>query len=92
MLDFLKTLFHVSIILVIFVVLFYIYSLIQIKKRSKSISSSLEKIKVGKTVAFAGGLIGVIKKIDGDILDIEISKGVIIQATKYSVNSILEEK
>ena len=44
-------------------------------------------IKVGASIMFAGGIYGKIVKIKDDLIDVEVSKGVVIQISRYSIQT-----
>lgn len=58
------------------------------KKRREMMAELQQSIKVGATVLFAGGIYGKITKINGDVIDVEVSKGVVVQISRYSIQSI----
>lgn len=47
-----------------------------------------DKIKVGAKIMFCGGVYGKIVKIDGDKIDVEISKGVVITILRYAIQNV----
>lgn len=57
------------------------------KKYYEHIHTNLEK---GKKVEFSGGIYGKIYKINNDIVEVEISKNVIIEVSRYAISRIVE--
>ncbi len=57
-------------------------------KVQKTFENLLEK---GKDVVTGGGIIGKVNKIDGDIITLEISKGVFIRVLKSAIDKNLTE-
>ena len=57
------------------------------KKSRERMAELQNHIKVGATVMFAGGIYGKIVKIKNDLIDVEISKGVVIQISRYSIQT-----
>lgn len=59
------------------------------KKRREEMAEMQKRIKVGATILFAGGIYGKILKINkDDLIDVEVSKGVVIQISRYSIQSV----
>lgn len=61
------------------------------KKQRENMKQLQEGIKVGARVVFGGGFYGRIVKIRGDELDIELAKDIVIQVSRYSVQSIVNK-
>lgn len=59
------------------------------QKRMKQQEKRLQGIKLGDKVLTGGGLYAVVKKIDGDDLTLELSKGVEVQAPRFSIREVL---
>ncbi len=62
------------------------------KKRIDAIQKMQSEIKVGDRVIFANGLIGLVKKLDDSNLMVEIAKGVVVEALRGSIVSVVNEK
>lgn len=70
-------------------IVMFILSARNMKKRRDQVANVHTTLKVGNKVLFAGGLYGRITKISKDeTVDVEISKGVIVKASRYSIQSI----
>lgn len=79
----------VSVLLLICGIIIVIISAINMKKRRKAVGEVHTTLKVGSKVIFAGGLYGRVVKISkDDTIDVEISKGNIVKASRYSIQSI----
>lgn len=77
--------------IVIFIAIFYFLIWRPQAKRAKEHRQLIESLTVGSEVIFAGGLMGRITKIDGDIAVIELSRGVEIKVQRGAVISVLPE-
>ncbi len=75
----------------VFIAFFYFSILGPQAKRAKEQRYLLESIAVGSEVVFAGGLMGRIKKIDGEFTVITIASGVDLKVQKSAVVTILPE-
>ncbi len=61
------------------------------KKQRENMKQLQEGIKVGARIVFGGGFYGRIVKIRGDELDVELTKDIVIQVSRYSVQSIVNK-
>ena len=57
------------------------------RKKRKSFSDLHKNMKVGMNVIFSGGIYGKIVKINEDMVDVEISKGVVIKVSRYIIQN-----
>jgi len=76
--------------IVIVVGLMYFMMIRPNKKRMDEYGAMLGKLAVGSKIIFSGGIYGVVKKIDGDILRVEIADGVVVEVAKQAVAAIRE--
>lgn len=76
-------------LVVCFLIIYYIISARSIKKRRTQLVETLDSLKPGKDVLFAGGIKGTIVKAGEEYLDVEISKGLTIKISRLSVNQVL---
>ncbi|MDO4223460.1 MAG: preprotein translocase subunit YajC [Acinetobacter sp.] len=74
-----------------FVAIFYFLIWRPQAKRAKEHRQLVESLAVGSEVIFAGGLMGRITKIEGDIAVVELSRGVEIKVQRGAVISVLPE-
>ncbi len=84
----------VSCIVVLYGVLaygFYIYrSTKYLKLQKEKFESIHQNIQVGKKVLLSSGLIGLITSINDEVINVELVKGMNVEASIYSVQSIIE--
>lgn len=79
----------VGVLLAVSGIVIMIISARNMKKRRKEIGEVHTTLRVGNKILFAGGLYGRVVKIYNDeTIDVEISKGVIVKASRYSIQSI----
>ena len=70
-------------------IIIMIISARNMKKRRQEVSDVHTALKVGSKILFAGGLYGRVMKINNDeTIDVEISKGAIVKASRYSIQNI----
>ena len=74
-------------IALIFAVIYFLLILPN-KRRMKEYKDMLSKLAVGSKILMSGGIYGVVKKIDGDTVHVEIAKGVVVQIPKNAVANI----
>jgi preprotein translocase YajC subunit len=84
---------QVSIIIFIYGILAYSYYMLKSMKYIKTQRTKFEEIhkniEIGRRVLLNSGLIGVINSIDREILKISLNNDIQVEASIYSVQSIL---
>lgn len=70
-------------------VIFYFFLIRPQLKRQKLVDQMINNLKKGDRVLAAGGLYGVIQKIDGNVIFLEIADNVRIKAAKTSVTEVI---
>lgn len=73
----------------IFAVVFYFLLLRPQLKRQKEHKALMDGLSKGDEVVFAGGLLGVVQKIDGEFAVIEFANGVEVKVQRSSVVATL---
>ena len=73
------------IVLAIFFAVFYLLVIRPQNKRAKEHRDMLGKLALGDEVVTSGGVLGVIKRLEGDFLALEIAEGIEIKAQKSAV-------
>ncbi|WP_410210475.1 preprotein translocase subunit YajC [Aquirhabdus sp.] len=74
-----------------FVAIFYFLIWRPQSKRTKEHRNMIESVAVGSEVVFAGGLMGRIKKVEGEYAVIVIGTGVDVKVQKSSIVAVLPE-
>jgi len=59
-----------------------------IKKKRNTLQDVHTTLKQGARIMFAGGVYGKVVKIEEDIVHVEVSKGVVLEVSRYGVQSI----
>lgn len=80
----------VGVLFVVCALIVWILSARNMKHNREAMAALQQGIKVGAKVLFAGGIYGKIVKIKDDLIDVEVSKGTVIQISRYSIQSVLE--
>ena len=78
--------------LVLVFIIFYFLIIRPQQKKFKDHAQLISNIKKGDDVITGGGIYAKVKKIDNDILHVEISSGVTIRVTKNSVSGLTNEE
>ncbi len=73
--------------LIIIFGIFYFILIRPQQQRQKKHKEMLDSIKVGDRIVTIGGLYGIIREIKGDVLTLEISKDVKINASRNAIGS-----
>lgn len=92
----LKLFFDVSLILALnAAILFAIYMLIsflRLKKRKQPFEELHQKLSVGNHVLLASGLYGKVTDIKHDVVMVEIAPKIVVKASRFAIQNIVEEK
>lgn len=62
------------------------------KKNREAMKELQEKIQIGARVLFGGGIYGKIVKIQGDVIDVEMTKGMVVQISRYGIQDVVSNK
>lgn len=68
---------------------YYFFSRKNMKHQQQYFEKLHSELKVGKRVLAANGIYGTVKKIESDQIELEITKGLVITVSRYSVSEIL---
>ncbi len=79
------TAFEPFFLLAVFAAVFYFFLWRPQSKRTKAHKELVASVKKGDEVVIAGGVIGVVRKVDDNFVVLEIDKGVVLKAQKNSV-------
>ncbi|MCL1785832.1 MAG: preprotein translocase subunit YajC [Alphaproteobacteria bacterium] len=66
----------------------YFMMILPNKRKMKEYRDMLSKLTVGSKILMAGGIYGVVKKIDDKDLEVEIAKGVVVKIPRSAVANI----
>ena len=80
--------------LIVIVALFGLFWFLLVRpqrRRTQEQTSLIESLEEGDEIVSAGGLYGVIKEIDGEELQVEISDGLVVRMARNAVVGIVEE-
>ncbi len=92
----LKLFFNVSLILAInAAILFAIYMLIsflRLKKRKQPFEELHQKLSIGNQVLLASGLYGKVTDIKNDVVMVEVAPKIVVKASRFAIQTIVEEK
>lgn len=69
-------------------ILLAVVSARNIRKKRRALKDVHTILKVGAKVMFAGGVYGRVAKIDGDIIHVQVSKGVTLEVSRYGIQNI----
>ncbi|MDI9346994.1 MAG: preprotein translocase subunit YajC [Methylacidiphilales bacterium] len=69
--------------------IFYFFLIRPQNKKNKELNTMISKLIVGDEVVTMTGMYGIITSIDGQVVKLKISKGVVIQLQKHTIISPL---
>ena len=79
----------VIVMLGIFAIILSVISARNMKKNRQSMQELQNKIQIGARILFGGGIYGKIVKIKEDVNDVELSKGLVIQISRYGIQDVV---
>lgn len=79
----------VIVMLGIFAIILSVISARNMKKNRQSMQELQNKIQIGARILFGGGIYGKIIKIKEDVIDVELSKGLVIQISRYGIQDVV---
>ena len=79
----------VIVMLGIFAIILSVISARNMKKNRQSMQELQNKIQIGARILFGGGIYGKIVKIKEDVIDVELSKGLVIQYSRYGIQDVV---
>ena len=79
----------VIVMLGIFAIILSVISARNMKKNRQSMQELQNKIQIGARILFGGGIYGKIVKIKEDVIDVELSKGLVIQISRYAFQDVV---
>ncbi len=89
---FLGTCLSVAIIFSCILFIGFVWFVVQFKRQKKVTESSAQTLEVGNDVLFASGVYGkIIKRLDADTFLIEVSKGVNLKVSQYSIQAVVRK-
>lgn len=77
--------------LILCIVIYFFLNYKGLKSRKKYFKYLHTNLKKGQKVEFAGGILGRVSKVDQDIVEVEISKGIIIKVNRYAISKIVND-
>ena len=74
---------------IIIIALFYVMLYLPHRKRQKQQRELMNNLDKGSEVSTTSGLVGIVKKMEGGLMDVEIAKGVVVKMQQDAVVQIL---
>ncbi len=75
--------------MIIIFVIFYFFLIRPQLRKQKQVEQMLSSLKKGDKVLAAGGLFGVIHKIEGEVVSLDIAENVRVNVAKSSINELV---
>ena len=67
---------------------YYFWSKSNIKNKSKYFENIHTELAPGQKVMFAGGIFGTVKSVDGDVVEIKVRSGAVLDVSRYAIQEI----
>ena len=82
----------VIVLLGIFAIILTFISARNMRKNRQAMQELQNKIQIGARVLFGGGIYGKIVKIKGDVIDVEMAKGLVVQISRFGIQDVVSEQ
>lgn len=82
----------VIVMLGLFGIILSVISARNMKKNRAAMQELQNKIQIGARVLFGGGIYGKIVKIKGDVIDVEMAKGLVVQISRFEIQDVVSEQ
>ena len=82
----------VIVMLGLFGIILSVISARNMKKNRAAMQELQNKIQIGARVLFGGGIYGKIVKIKGDVIDVEMAKGLVVQISRLGIQDVVSEQ
>ena len=82
----------VIVMLGLFGIILSVISARNMKKNRAAMQELQNKMQIGARVLFGGGIDGKIAKIKGDVIDVEMAKGLVVQISRFGIQDVVSEQ
>lgn len=69
-------------------VVYFFWSKANIKKKSKYFEKIHTELTPGQKVMFGGGIFGTVKSVDGDVVEVKVRSGAVLDVSRYAIQEI----
>jgi len=77
---------------VAFIAIFYFMAIRPQQRQRRAHAELLNSLKKGDTIVTAAGMYGTVKKVDENVVEVEIAKGVTIKISRRAVSEIIRDR
>lgn len=79
------------VMMILILVVFYLFMILPQRRKQKELEKKRNEMKPGQKVVIAGGIYGIIRKVEDTTFMVEIAKDVVIKIDKASVYTTAED-
>ncbi|MDU5336010.1 preprotein translocase subunit YajC [Enterococcus sp.] len=83
-----------SIVMIVFLIImalvYYLFSRKGIKERKDHYKKLHQSLKSGQKVQLSSGIIGTLKRVDEEVVELEIKSGVVMEVSRYAISDIIK--
>ncbi len=77
---------------VAFIAIFYFMAIRPQQRQRRAHMELLNSLKKGDTIVTAAGIYGTVKKVDDNVVEVEIAKGVTVKVNRRAVSEIIRDR
>lgn len=85
-----------SIVLLAFLVImgfvYTIWSSVKLRKKRKYFEELHIELAPGQDVVFGGGIYGTVKSVDGDVVEVKVRSGAVMDVSRYAIQQISQSE
>lgn len=78
------------ILLVLIVIIYYVLNSRGVKKQKEHFSKLHQTLEVGQKILLGNGIYGKITAVNGDVVEIKVKSGAIMDVSRYSISKIID--
>ena len=77
-------------LLVIMGVVYTVWSSVKMRKKRAYFEELHTELAPGQRVMFGGGVFGTIQKVSGDVVDVKVKSGAVLEVSRYAIQQVSE--
>ena len=80
----------IIVLFVLILITYYIMNFRGVKKQKEHFSNLHQALKVGNQIVLGNGIYAKVVAVNGDIVDIKVKSGAIMEVSRYSISKIVD--
>ncbi|MDT2573140.1 preprotein translocase subunit YajC [Enterococcus raffinosus] len=76
--------------LIIMALIYYLVSRKGVKKRKEHYQKLHQSLQSGQKVQLSSGILGTLRRVDEEIVELEIKSGIVMEVSRYAISDIIK--